>query len=652
MRSVLGVLYRGLITVIGLSLPVPASASPALGRLPFRFEPNRGQTAADVLFLARGQGYGLFVTARGTVLSMRGEAGERTRVVRMTWVDAPGARDSVGLEELPGRSHYLIGDPSSWRQDVPQFARVELRDVYPGVQVAYYGHEGAVEYDVVVSPGADPARIRLRVEGADSRRVDGDGNLVLETPNGALVHRAPVAYQEVDGKRCLVDARYVLRGRNQVAFALGGYDRKRPLVIDPVLVYSTYLGGSDIDTPTAVAVDATGAVYVAGYTLSPDFPTRSPAQGTIGSVSAAYPEAFVAKLDPSGTTLVYSTFLGGNLEDKAAGIAVDSAGSAYVVGTTFSPNFPMVNAFQPTYVNGSPSSRDPAPDAFVTKLSPSGSSLVYSTYLGGHLDDRAWAVAVDGLGAAYVTGQTDSSDFPTANPYRATLTGQPFFSRDVFVTKLTPSGSSLAYSTYLGGSDSEEGRSIAVDSAGRAFIAGNTGTSSPQKDIPFPTVHAIQAVNRGGHGRFRRDAERRRDDTPVEHTDGWGERRSRHRRCGGCRRKHIRRGHHGLDGLPYRPSRTTDVGRRRRWVRPEARWERLVAGILDVPRRAANRCGECCGRRSAGPSVRGGWDRFLHLSDGERVSGRASGRFRRLSNPFRGVRYVPGALDVSGRQQP
>ncbi len=440
------------------------------GKLSLHFEANQGQTDARVKFLARGSGYSLFLTSTELVLALgkaepsgpgkgvaRAEAATPKRpsppeVLRMKLLGANARPAIEGREELPGKSHYFIGnDPKKWRTDVPQYARVQYKDVYPGVSLTYYGNQDRLEYDFVVSPGGDPRRIGLGIEGAQRIHVDAEGNLVLSLPGGEVVQRAPVVYQEVDGARKAVEGRFVLRGRGEVGFEVGAYAADRPLVLDPLLVYSTYLGGSGDDHGQAIAVDPSGNVYVTGYTFSTNFPTANPLQGAYGG--GTY-DAFVAKLNSAGSALVYSTYLGGSGYDLGLGIAADASGNAYVIGDTSSTNFPTVNPLQAGYGGGS--------DAFVAKVNATGSALVYSTYLGGSGGDQGQGIAVDSSGNASVTGTTQSTDFPTANPLQAKLSGIG----DAFVAKLNASGLALAYSTYLGGSDFDQGHDIAVNASG------------------------------------------------------------------------------------------------------------------------------------------------------------------------------------------
>lgn len=487
--------------------------------MPLSFEPNVGQAGATstmVKFLSRGAGYTLFLTGDEAVLALgggrltqRGEASAlpaadfNTRlfptparavarvtptVLRMRLMNAHSRAPVEGVEEQPGRINYFHGkDASRWWTGIPTFARVRCQEVYPGVNLEYYGSHRQLEYDFVVSPGADPRTIALEIKTGSSSplRIDSSGALVIETSAGDIRMPRPVVYQAGNPSkkqnRKTVDSRYLLKGKHAVGFDVGPYDHAQPLVIDPVLDYSTYLGGSRSDFGTGIAVDDSGNAYVTGYTFSAGFPSENPVQAYAGSV-----DAFVTKLNAAGSALIYSTYLGGSADDLAAGIAVDSSGDAYVTGSTDSLDFPIQHAFQSSNAGGT--------DTFVTKLNPQG-TLSYSTYLGGAFTDVGQGIAVDASGSAYLTGSTLSVDFPTQNALQAASGG----GYDAFVTKLSPSGTSLVYSTYLGGSADENNpfltnvntAGIAVDSAGNAYVAGYT----PSND--FPTRHAFQASNHG-----------------------------------------------------------------------------------------------------------------------------------------------------------
>lgn len=496
----------------------------SFGKLPLRFEANQGQTDDHVKFLCRGRGYGLFLTSTEVVVSVikaeRESKGKRERarldratqqeittgVLRMRLVGANRTPEIFGLEELPGRSNYFNGsDPSKWQTDVPNYAAVRYKDVYPGIDLIYYGNHEEVEYDWSVAPGANPKLIKLAIEGAEKISLDAHDDLLIELDGSEMHLHKPVVYQVQEAEqqpgnnqndreyarvkganlKHFVQGNYVVNGPHTVAFEIAAYDSSRPLIIDPVLSYSSFLGGNGEDEANAIAIDSTGNAYIAGSTVSSNFPTKNPLQASFHGNQ----DAFVAKFNPAtsgAASLVYSTYLGSSSGNAfGLGIAVDSAGNAYVTGGTGSTNFPTTpGAFQT--VAGSPG------DAFVTKLDPTGSALVYSTYVGGSgNNEQGLGIVVDSAGDAYVTGFTDSLNFPTKNAFQASLGGGLV---DAFVTKLNPAGSALLYSTYLGGSSNEQGTSIAVDSSGNAYVTGNTGS------INFPTTVGAFQTNVSGVG--------------------------------------------------------------------------------------------------------------------------------------------------------
>ena len=495
----------------GLTLPAAAATdarvSESYGKLPLHFESNRGQTHKDVRFLSRGPGYSLYLTASEAVLvlgkpdrdakrdlhstqaSPDAKAQGKSVALRMSLVGAARKPLMSGLEEQPGKTNYFIGkDPAKWRTDVPTYAKVHYRGVYPGIDLVYYGNQRQLEYDFVVAPGADPKKIVLGFKGTDELEIDAQGDLVLHTPGGNIRQHKPVIYQEIDGVRRKIDGRYVIKSGKRVGFRLAAYDTTRPLVIDPVVIaYSSYLGGGWSDGASGIAMDADGNAYVTGGTTSPDFPT------TAGAFRSAFPGGFdpyvfVTKLNPSGTALVYSTYLGsGSGYNFGRGIAVDAAGNAYVTGETRSSDFPTTpGAFQSAKAG-------PRENAFVTKLDPTGSALVYSTYLGGSTYDTGTGIAVDADGNAYVTGNAGSANFPTTlGAFQPILGG----SLDAFVTKLNPAGSALVYSTYLGGSGQENNGGIAVDAIGNAYVTGATQSAN------FPTTAGAFQTTFGGGGPF------------------------------------------------------------------------------------------------------------------------------------------------------
>ena len=476
----------------------------AISKLPIRFELNQGQTDSQAKFIARGPGYSLFLTPVEATLRLRiADRGMRigeidnasitkipqsairnpqSDVLRMKLVGASADPLIRALDELPGKINYFTGqDQSRWRAQVPSFARVKYENVYRGVDLVYYGNQGQLEYDFIVAPGADPSTIRLTFEGADKMQIDAVGDLVLHMPGGQVRQRKPLVYQEVNGARREIPSRYIILNPRssildpQVAIEVGNYDLAKPLIIDPVLVYSTYLGGSGIDEGSSIAVDAAGQVYVAGFTESLDFPLKGAAQSNPGVGQ----DAFVAKLNAAGAQLIYATYLGGSGRDNAVSIAADSSGNAYVTGFTSSPNFPALNAMQPV--------RNGPFNSFVTKLDRAG-GVVYSTYLGGGRADFGSSVTVDATGNVYVAGMTTSTDFPMSNALQPAFGGIS----DVYVAKLDPSGARLLFSTYLGGATTDGATSVAVDAAGDVYVAGVTNSTD------LRTVNPLQARHGGG----------------------------------------------------------------------------------------------------------------------------------------------------------
>jgi hypothetical protein len=387
-----------------------------------------------------------------------------THMLRKTFPGAQGAPRVSGEDPLAVRYNYFIGDdPAKWRTDVRAYRSVVLEDLYPGVDLKYYGFCGQIEYDFVADTGVDPAQIRVRYEGAQHVFINDLGDLVVETEWARITERHPLVYQSTGNGPVLVSAEYELINANTFGFTiLGGASPRFSLVIDPVLDFCSYLGGSANDLASAVAADASGNVFVAGITSSADFPTQGPYQ-----TDQTADDAFVIKLSADGQTLVYGTYLGGSSFDEAYGLAVDSKGDAYVVGVTESTNFPTVNAFQ---------SDQPFPDGFVAKLNSQGNDLIYSTYLGGSSFDEVYGVAVDGNGYAVVAGGTSSSNFPTKNPFLSDQTGD-----DAFVTRMGQFGDSLVYSTYFGGNHIDAAYALTLDGSGNVYITGHTRSS----DLPF-----------------------------------------------------------------------------------------------------------------------------------------------------------------------
>ena len=495
-------------TVQKTSQPGPQSAHPesleqakeraneAYGKLPINFEVNRGQTDESVKFLARGRGYNLFLTATEAVLSLRKEARPAkseslmaqagrgrnpsllahasftTSALRMKLIGANEEAQVRGEEQLPGTINYFAGsDAGKWQRGVSSYAKVRYQNIYPGVDMVYYGNQRELEYDFVLAPGADPGVITLAFAGAQKMNVSENGDLVLRTDAGSLLQRKPVTYQEVNGSRQTVAARYVIRD-GQVGFQIGNYDTSKPLIIDPILSYSTYLGGGgDYEIGSSVTVDMDGNAYVVGTTASADYPvTTGAVQTTIGG-NNTLGDTFVMKLNAAGTSLVYSTYLGGTDSDYGYDIAVDADGNAYVLGNTVSADFPTTpGAFQSTSA-----SSNGTEDGFVTKLNATGSSILYSTYLGGSSGDYCRALAINSLGEVYVAGGTQSIDFPTTSGAYQTVLGSG--DSDAFVAKLNAAGTALTFSTFIGG-DRATAHDLALDSNGNVYLVGEAYTGT------------------------------------------------------------------------------------------------------------------------------------------------------------------------------
>ena len=563
-----------------LGAPTPGERAPlskgavaaAYGKLPLSFEANEGQTDRQVKFLSRGAGYGLFLTSTEAVLSLKAGTGrpakkesvrpisltqkplfQKSAVLRMRLERANSNAKVSGIDELAGKSNYFIGkDPAKWRRNIPTFSRVKYQQVYPGVDVVYYGNQRQLEYDFVLAPGADPQQIELSFDGAKRLRLDADGDLIVSIAGGEVIEHKPVIYQDISGIRQRVTGGYALRNGHTVGLKLARYDDHRSLTIDPSLVYSTYLGGGLEDHGNGVTLDSSGNAYLTGGTQSSNFPTTAGAlQTTYGGDNE---NAFVSKLNSSGSALIYSTYLGGSgisRLDAGAAIALDSSGNAYVTGSTNSSDFPTTSgAFQTTccgafvsklnssgsaliystyldnaggsgialdssgnaYVTGSAGSGFPttagalqttlsgSTNAFVSKVNSSGSGLIYSTYLGGNIADAGAGIALDSSSDAYVTGVTKSSNFPTtAGAFQTTLGGPQFNNMvaNAFVSELNSSGAALVYSTYLGGSSDDEGDGIALDSSGDAYVTGSTDSAN------FPTTAGVfQSAISGNQNAF------------------------------------------------------------------------------------------------------------------------------------------------------
>ena len=478
------------------------------GKLPLSFEKNQGQADESVEFLAHAGGATVLLTRREIVLA--GGAGP----VRMRFVGARSVPFIVGVDPLAGDANYFIGnDPGKWHTHVPTYARVQYRELYRGVDVVVYGNRQRLEYDVVAAPGADLGALRLRFAGVERLTIDAGGDLVLHTASGDLRHRKPIIYQESNGVRRQLGGAYVIRGAREVGFRVAAHDTTKPVTIDPVLTYSSYLGAvvATQETGRAIAVGRDGSAYVFGETNGSTFPQVSPLQPPPPAPSFNVPHLFLAKINPAGTAFVFATYFGGSGTDVATaapGIAVDRNDNILLTGTTGSTDFPLKNAYQ-TELNRGPGGND----IFVTKFDASG-ALVYSTFLGGVGEDEGTGIAVDNDGDAYVTGVTSAynpsgvigaaPDFPTtAGAFQRVCGGSVDngqscpgpFAPDAIVAKFDPSGG-LVYSTRLGGAGSDTGFGVAVDAGGAAYVVGAT---TSQNDFP---ANGLQTKLAGGMDAF------------------------------------------------------------------------------------------------------------------------------------------------------
>ncbi|MBD1383442.1 SBBP repeat-containing protein [Metabacillus arenae] len=466
-------------------------------KMPIYFVPNQGQLEHEhLLYYCKARGCNVFFTNEGaSFVFLENEPQEQASIAEEMIETTPKERKGFRLDfrflngghkispiargELEGKVNYFRGpNPNKWHTNISTFMEVVYQEVWPGIDLVFRGEQDQIKYDFFVNPGANVDDICFTYRGAEDLSLDEEGNLLIDTLIGEIKDKRPISYQVKDGKKVDVESAFHLcqdeDGEDVLQFSITDYvDVCYPLIIDPELIYSSYLGGTGDDFGSSIAVDEMGNAYVTGFTHSPDFPTVNAFQPAFGGVRDAY----VTKVDPSGG-LIYSSYLGGTNSDQGSSIVVDEMGNAYVTGFTHSPDFPIVNAFQPVFGGGQ--------DAFVTKVDPSG-GLIYSSYLGGTGDDFGSSIAVDGMGNAYVTGRTSSLDFPTVNPFQPVFGG----GQDAYVTKVDPSGG-LIYSSYLGGINTDDGRSIAVDGMGNAYLTGIT--LSPD----FPTVNAFQPAFGGG----------------------------------------------------------------------------------------------------------------------------------------------------------
>jgi hypothetical protein len=510
----------------------------AYGTLPLAFEANQGQTAPEVRYLAHGQSYQLFLTNQEAVLTLRQPAAAgaksaklaspvamrmhhnpntavKTSVLRMHFDGANPAAEIAGTNQLPGKTNYFIGnDPKNWHTGVPSYEAVRYQGIYPGVDMLFYGRQQRLEYDFIVAPGADPKAIALSISGARKLALNSQGDVLMSTAGGKVALQKPVVYQEVNGQRREIAGNYTIASDHQIRFAIAPYDHSQPLTIDPVLTYSTYIGGESFDFALGVALDAAGDAYIAGATFSTSFPQMSPLAGPPSEV-ATLGAAFVTELNPTGTALLYSTYLGGSgngtFGDEGNAIAVDTATppNIYVTGFTSSSDFPLSTTVLP-YQGTAPASVTAASAAFVTVLAPSASGLAqlaYSTYLGGDVNDTGNGIAVDAGGKVYVVGATQSTTFPVVG---TPITGATSAAGNAFLSKFDPTVSGtpgLLYSTYIGGSGAgspflfgfaDTAQAVTTDATADAYLVGGTmSTDYPVMGAPIAGSAACGANGAG-----------------------------------------------------------------------------------------------------------------------------------------------------------
>lgn len=445
-------------------------------KLPLQFEPNRGQWPGPIQYVARLGGMGVQLVQRGANFAWLAPAHRQRRSLRVVRLRFVGAKRGHwrGRRRQPSRANEFLASSRTWRRDLPLYAAVRDRALYPGIAAQFQGRQGLMEWSLRLAPGANPRMVRMRFQGG-MPRLAADGSLRVVARGESLRWFRPRAWQSRRGRRQPVEVSYAMRPNGLIGFRLGAYDPHRPLVIDPSLAWASYLGGLQNDQATAVATDSAGDIYVTGSTLSANFPSTS---GAFATTAAGNNDVFVSELNPAGTALIYSSYLGGSGDDQAAGIVVDAQGDAIIAGSTNSTNFPTTSGALASAAPG-------GYNTFVSALAPNGASLIYSTYLGGSGDDRGTGLALDGLNDVYISGYTASSDFPvTSGVVQPKLAGLA----NAFVSELNPAGSALVYSTYLGGSGADHATAIALDSSGDAYIAGFTDSPNfPITSAAFQT---------------------------------------------------------------------------------------------------------------------------------------------------------------------
>jgi hypothetical protein len=525
LRNILGAGVAALTTALALS-----AQAVNLGNLPLWFEAGHVPAGGSPEFIAHGRDAEFSITPTGAKFALRAADG-RQAAARMTFVGAGDVSRLTGDNALSGKINYLLGnDPAQWQTGVPTFAKVRLDQVYPGVNVVYYGNQQRLEYDFDLAAGVNPETIIIRFDGAEKVSVNPAGELVIALDGGQIVQHEPVAYQVIAGEQHAVKAGYRILDAHTVTFAVGDFNHSLPLVIDPILGYSTFFGGNNGETAFAIAINPVdNSVFIAGQTYStvvsngpPVLPFVSAnAYSSTNKGGTLFGDAFVAKFDSTGTNLAYCTYLGGTKDQVAYGLAVDAAGHAFIAGSTDSSNFPIANAisfggfqgtnvYQGSNISGVFDSRpqiDHYPsEAFVTELETNGSSLVYSTYLGGSGYENCYAIAVDSTGNAFVTGITYSTNFPvTTNALinHLVCSNNPTINGNAFVSEIAAGGKQLNYSTYLGGTNFDVGRAIACNSGGAVYVAGYTASTN------FPWLNGLagsKVLNGSTNNAFASDA--------------------------------------------------------------------------------------------------------------------------------------------------
>ncbi|MFH1825620.1 MAG: SBBP repeat-containing protein [Candidatus Firestonebacteria bacterium] len=478
------VLFLGLTILLGSYIIVMGeeiSVTKGYGNLPLYFIENQGQADKDISYYAKISKQDIYLASERIIFSSYVE--EKKSEFSLNFIGANKKVKIGGENKQEGKVNYFVGkDTSKWRRDISTYKEVVYHSIYPNIDLKLYGNGKYLEYEFIIGANADINVIKLEFKGIENLKINNEGDLVISTDLGEIIDSKPYIYQIIREEKKEITGSYCLLSDNSYSFKLGKeYNPEYPVVIDPVLTYSTYFGGSSDDYGRGIAVDSSGNIYITGNIGSTNFPVQSAYQGT----NAGGYDAFITKINATGDALIYSTYLGGSGFDYGSSIAVDSSRNVYITGWTTSTNFPVQNAYQGAYGGGY--------DAFITKINASGNALIYSTYLGGNNWDYGYGIAIDSSENAYVTGFTKSTNFPVWDAYQRTYAGG---SCDAFITKINASGNALTYSTYLGGSDDESGSSIAVDNSGNAYVTGFT------KSTNFPVRDVYQGTNAGDYDVF------------------------------------------------------------------------------------------------------------------------------------------------------